>query len=173
MKIRCIDNSGAGAEVSLIVGWVYEMVAEGSHSYTIVLPSGGTGYFCKDRFIKLGALSRKRVRCLDAESDLHEILTRGQVYTVIWENERFYKLEGTDLGTFLKTRFEVLSDDTVINISDFRKKWGVRGENLNTIISDYIRLAPSFPGDTKLASDIGVAMADLESALKMDYRGKE
>jgi hypothetical protein len=52
----------------------------------------------------------------------------------------------------------------VTNISEFKKKYGEVGWQLT--IAAFIERAPWFPGDRKLAGEIGIMVADLSSALK-------
>lgn len=58
--------------------------------------------------------------------------------------------------------------DAVLNIRDFKEKYGVKG--LTLIVGEFIGRAPDFPGAMELAEQLGYMMADLESALK--YEGK-
>jgi hypothetical protein len=50
-----------------------------------------------------------------------------------------------------------------MTIDEFAKKYGTRGAAL--IVGEFIRRAPDFPGDERLAKEIGEVMADLCSAL--------
>lgn len=105
-----------------------------------------------------------KVRCINA-TDVD--LQLNEVYLVTNEDERSYSLERIDRSClFLKTRFEVLPDTGVADLVDFRKKWGKHGERLEALVSKFILLAPSFPGDADLSEQLGFAMADLEVALK-------
>ena len=47
---------------------------------------------------------------------------------------------------------------------EFLAKYGTRGWQL--VVEEFIRRAPSFPGDIKLATEIGRTFGDLESVLR-------
>lgn len=50
------------------------------------------------------------------------------------------------------------------NINEFKSKYGEVGWRF--LIEEFIRRAPEFPGDRKIAAEIGIMCADLESALR-------
>jgi hypothetical protein len=56
-----------------------------------------------------------------------------------------------------------MNTSPVIDIAGLKAKYGTRG--IPTLVETLIRLAPEFPGDCELARMLGLAMADLESAL--------
>lgn len=60
------------------------------------------------------------------------------------------------------------SEVTPMNIEEFKKQYGVRGFGLSSLVQEFIRRSPEFPGDRELAGMIGEVMADLESALVGD-----
>lgn len=51
----------------------------------------------------------------------------------------------------------------VISLADFKAKYGSLG--WRSAIEQFIRLAPEFEGDERLAIQIGVVLADIESVL--------
>lgn len=62
------------------------------------------------------------------------------------------------------------STEGVISIQEFRKKYGAHGLQLRLLVEEYLDRAPYFRGQADLAEELGIAMADLESALKYDPR---
>lgn len=52
-----------------------------------------------------------------------------------------------------------------MTIAEFKNKYGTGGRGLQILVGEYIYRAPIFPGDDKLAKEIGMALADLSSAL--------
>jgi|SRR3990167_8393210 len=61
---------------------------------------------------------------------------------------------------------QTISDEPVISIEDFKRKYRANGKTFFLLIEEYIRRASEFPGEGRLAKEIGIACADLESALR-------
>lgn len=53
-----------------------------------------------------------------------------------------------------------------MTISAFQEKYGHSGKALVLLVGDFIRRAPEFKGGEALAYQIGIILADLETALK-------
>ena len=51
-------------------------------------------------------------------------------------------------------------------MSDFLREYGTRGPRL--LVGRLIELAPSFPGDGKLAEELGIMMSKLEVLLEIE-----
>ena len=60
---------------------------------------------------------------------------------------------------------EISQNDPVISIEDFKRKYGRGGKTFILLIETFIARSPEFPGGERLVKEIGIACADLESAL--------
>lgn len=75
----------------------------------------------------------------------------------------FQMVNSKDMAELSK-EFKVSDGSVVESIANFKKKHGHRYWKF--AIEEFIRKAPEFCGDEKLAAEIGEMMADLEAALK-------
>ncbi len=57
-----------------------------------------------------------------------------------------------------------------MTLAEFRKKYGIRIPGL--MVSQFVGLAPEFPGDERLAQLLGEMVADLESVLRTEPEGE-
>lgn len=114
-------------------------------------------------------------------------LVQGKVYEVKAVDAYSYTIG--DKGFFFsKERFEVVldtfpsktttetlqpwkerrptSNSSVSSFSGFQFKYGAHGREFRLLIEELVARAPTFEGDQELSREIGIALADLEAALK-------
>ncbi len=51
-----------------------------------------------------------------------------------------------------------------MTMQEYLEKYGYRG--LSIVVEEFIRRSPAFAGDIRLAEQLGIMLADLESALR-------
>lgn len=56
-------------------------------------------------------------------------------------------------------------NSTINNLEEFKSKYGETGYSFIFLIEEFIKRSPEFKGDTELAKEIGIAIADLQIAL--------